>query len=75
MSTPSTSSLDVINALCRELVRLARREEDAAATEAARTPYWSPCPPTVEGHRAAARVLWADVARLETEARGLSLAS
>ena len=75
MSSPSRTSLDLINAVCHELVRLARREEDAAATEASRTPYWSPVPPTVEGHRAAARALWADVARLEAEARGLSLAS
>jgi hypothetical protein len=71
MSKPPTTSQDLLNALCRELVRLARREEESAATEAAQTPYWSPCPPTVECHRAAARVLWADVARLETEARGL----
>lgn len=77
MSTPSPAerSLDLINALCRELGRLARREEDAAATEAAQIPYWSACPPTVAGHRAAARALWADVERLEAEARGLSWAS
>jgi hypothetical protein len=47
-------------ALRRELLRLARAEEDRAATEAARVPYWSTCPPSVQGHRAAAAILRAD---------------
>lgn len=34
----------LIEALCRELAAMARREDDLAADEAARTPYWAPCP-------------------------------
>ncbi len=44
-------------ALRRELLRLARAEDDLAADEAAATPYWSPTPTTVLGHRAAAALL------------------
>jgi hypothetical protein len=47
-------------ALRRELLRLARAEDDKAAAEAAAVPYWSPCPPTVQGHRFASMVLRAD---------------
>jgi hypothetical protein len=50
----------VAAALRRELLRLARAEEDLAAAEAARVPYWSACPATVQGHRAAAAALRAD---------------
>ncbi|PVG81499.1 hypothetical protein DDE18_15900 [Nocardioides gansuensis] len=39
------------------LLELARREDDSAANEAAATPYWSPAPPTVLGHRTAAALL------------------
>jgi len=38
----STKSPEFIAALCHELVVLAKRQEDVAATEAARVPYWSP---------------------------------
>lgn len=72
-SSPKSSEL--LAALCRELVRLATHEEQLAAAEAARTPYWSPTPPSVLGHRSAARALREDLARLEAEARALSLAS
>ncbi|HSV40349.1 MAG TPA: hypothetical protein VLI04_16425 [Nocardioidaceae bacterium] len=65
-------SNDLIVALCRELITLAKSEEDLAAAEAARTPYWAPSPPTVEGHRAAARALRADAARLEAQVRVLA---
>ena len=51
-------------ALRRELLRLARVEEDLAADEAARVPYWASCPPSVHGHRAAALALRADADRL-----------
>jgi hypothetical protein len=44
-------------ALRRELLRLARDEEDQAATEAAAVPYWTASPPSVQGHRAAAAAL------------------
>ena len=70
-----SKSVELLTALCRELVQLARRDEETAASEAARTPYWVACPPSVEGHRSAARALWADVARLEAEAGNLSWAS
>jgi hypothetical protein len=71
----SPQSSQLIAAVCRELFALAKHEEDAACTEAAQVPYWLPCPPTVEGHRAAARALRADAVRLESEARRLPLAS
>jgi hypothetical protein len=62
----TSSPLDsfVAAALRRELLRLAAFEEDLAATEAAKVPYWSPCPATVAGHRAAARALREDADRL-----------
>lgn len=47
-------------ALRRELLRLARAEDDLAAREAAATPYWSPTPSTVVGHRTAAALLRAE---------------
>jgi hypothetical protein len=53
----------------RELLRLARAEEEHAVTEAARVPYWAPCPSSVIAHRAAARVLREDAARLCNEAK------
>ncbi len=60
---------DVATALCRQLYALARREDEAAAHESARTPYWAACPPSVEAHRTAARLLRADADRLEFESR------
>ena len=39
------------------LMSLARDEDERAADEAAATPYWSACPASVAGHRAAAAVL------------------
>ena len=60
---------DVGTAVCRQLYALARREEEAAAHLAARTPYWSATPPSVEAHRTAARLLRADADRLEFESR------
>jgi hypothetical protein len=49
--------MDLITVLRRELLRLARLEEELAAREAAQVPYWTPLPPAVDGHRAAARAL------------------
>ncbi len=63
MSTTS-STIEIASALHRELHRIARTEEDRAATEAARVPYWSTCPPSVQGHRAAAAILRAEADRL-----------
>jgi hypothetical protein len=39
------------------LLKLAKEQEDLAAEAAAAVPYWTPCPPTVLGHRAAAVAL------------------
>lgn len=39
------------------LLELARSEDERAADEAAAQPYWLPCPPSVQGHRAAAAAL------------------
>jgi hypothetical protein len=50
--------------LRQELLRLASFEENLAAAEAAKVPYWSPCPSTVAGHRAAARALREDADRI-----------
>ena len=44
-------------ALRSELLRLARQEDDLAATQGAAVPYWAPSPPSVHGHRAAAAAL------------------
>ena len=54
----------LLQALRRELLRLADAEDQLAAGEAARVPYWSPCPSSVIGHRTAARVLREDADRL-----------
>jgi hypothetical protein len=62
-------------ALCHELLLLAIHEEELAANEASRTPYWSPCPSSVVAHRIAARALREDMARLESDARDWSIAS
>ena len=65
----------LVTALCQALHTLAKREEDAAANEASRTPYWATCPPSVEAHRTAARLLREDAQRLESEARLWAAAS
>jgi hypothetical protein len=51
-------------ALRRALLRLAREEEDRAATEAAAVPYWTAGPPSILGHRAAAAILRAQADEL-----------
>jgi hypothetical protein len=61
----TTASLGV--ALRRELLRLARDEEDQAASEAATVPYWSLGPPSIRGHRVAAAILRAEADKLLTE--------
>ena len=48
---------DVAVPLRQILLRLARHEEDLAASEAAAVSYWSPSPASVSGHRAAAEAL------------------
>jgi hypothetical protein len=61
-------------ALRHVLQRLADREDDLASTEAARVPYWSPCPASVIGRREAARALREDAERLLHPVAQLSLA-
>ncbi len=53
-------------ALCQQLHALARAEDEAAAQEAARVPYWAACPPSVRAHREAARSLRATAYRLQS---------
>lgn len=56
--------LEVTIVVRRELLRLAGLEEELAAEQAAQVPYWAPVPPSVTGHRAAARALREDADRL-----------
>jgi hypothetical protein len=51
---------ELLAALRFELLRLAKEQDDLAADEAARVPYWAPCPASVDGHRAAAAALRCD---------------
>jgi hypothetical protein len=44
-------------ALRRELLHLARQQDELACTEGAAVPYWAPTPPSVRGHRSAAVAL------------------
>ncbi|RHW28504.1 hypothetical protein D0Z08_01110 [Nocardioides immobilis] len=74
-AAPDGLAPELVTAICRELWRLAKAEDDLAAAEAAATPYWRPCSPSVLGHRAAAGALRADAMRLENAARPNSLAS
>lgn len=55
---------DLMAAVRRELLRLADQEDHFASTEAAKVPYWSPCPASVAGRREAARALREDADRL-----------
>lgn len=50
-------SAELLRALRLELLRLADREDDRAANEASRVPYWMACPASVSGHRAAASIM------------------
>jgi len=55
--TDSRKPTDLVAALCHELVVLAKVEADTAAAEASRVPCWAAHPPSVTGHREAARAL------------------
>jgi hypothetical protein len=58
MSIQSATRADLLHdALRRELLRLARREDDTARREAARVHYWEPVPVTVVVHRQCAAAL------------------
>jgi hypothetical protein len=67
MSAIPTTPSPIEDAVRRELLRLAREEDDRAATEAAGVPYWSACPPSIQGHRAAAKILRASADMLLAE--------
>jgi hypothetical protein len=58
------ASGDTAGEVRRILLNLARREYDLAATEAASQPYWRACPPSIQGHRAAAAALREEADRL-----------
>ena len=58
MSTQTATQTDPLHdALRQELLRLARREDDAAVREARRVHYWEPTPVTVVVHRQCAAAL------------------
>jgi hypothetical protein len=57
-------TVEIAAAVRHELLRLARAEDQLAATEAAKVRYWEPCPPSIQGHRAAAAVLRANADRV-----------
>lgn len=57
MTGEATQGRSLTAQLRTMLLELARREDDRAADEAAAHPYWTACPPSVQGHRAAAVAL------------------
>ena len=61
-----TAGSAITSELRSVLLKLARRQDDLAADEAAATPYWAPCPPSVLGRRSAAAVLRAEADLLLT---------
>lgn len=54
------------------LLNLAKQQDDLAAQEAAAVPYWTPCPPSVLGRRAAAEALRAQADEYLTELIGVA---
>lgn len=58
--TRGSESVDLTDAICQALIELARKEDELAAAEAARLPYWAVCTPSMEGHHAAAEALRAE---------------
>lgn len=60
-----TTTTTMLAQLCRQLHSLAKAEEDAAAEEAARVPYYASCPSSVQAHREAARSLRATAHSVE----------
>ncbi len=59
----TVTDAEIVNAVRYELLQLALQQDELAASEAARVPYWAPSPASVEGHRAAALALRADADR------------
>jgi len=67
MSAPTAPVSDQVHrALCKELLRLAQHEEDAAAREAQRIHYWESMPVTVAIHRQCAAALRAAAEELSS---------
>lgn len=64
---------DVLEAACRLLMELARDEEETAAGEAAKVPYWGAWPMSITEHRGAARALRGGIDRLQRFARAVSV--
>lgn len=60
----TSMSQDLRSALRSQLLRLAKLEDDRAADERATVPYWQACPPSVDGHHEAARLLRAEADNL-----------
>lgn len=63
-ATNGTEPVDLTGPIYQALIELARKEDALAAAEAARVPYWAPCSPAMEGHRAAAEALRAEAESL-----------
>lgn len=53
-SSKATGTISTVRAI---LLKLAKQQDELAAQRAAAVPYWTPCPPSVLGHRAAAEAL------------------
>jgi hypothetical protein len=65
--TDTGNDREVLAAVVRRaLLRLAAREDNLAAAEAALVPYWAPHPPSVLGHRTAAAALRSEADQLLT---------
>lgn len=62
---------DVSRILRRLLYALAKEQDAIAAQEAALVPYWKPCPHSVIGTRAAARVLRETAEALPASSTGI----
>jgi hypothetical protein len=71
MNNPSTAN-GTSSALRAILLKLAKQQDDLAAQEAATVPYWTPCPPSVLGHRAAAETLRAQADEYLTAVIGVA---
>jgi hypothetical protein len=53
----SSKTIATSTAVRAILLKLAKSQDDLAAHAAAAVPYWTPCPPALLGHRAAAHAL------------------
>jgi len=74
MNDATAFDLRLVDLLRRELLQLAKHEDELAANEAACVPYWSPTPASVIGHRAAAAALRDDADRISGPTPGTAAA-